>query len=404
MDISSLFYTSEIDQLAKTIAKELDNRNFATVYDYPRSVFSNKDLGDTFTKNCKTMHAQLLSIISKDGMLDLLNNTAEKPDWLRYSLGFGGIEDGNQDIERISLGIGVTLIERQKTKFDEHIKHLNDSRLVEKLGLHITDTNNLLVSLSDKRLELRNHGLILNGNVLIYPHQFLRRFYSANFVGIPHLLNKAKTMGAEVSIRIDPLRKTIPKYYREIVEADYWGGIQFSKKLLQDKYLTGSTLHGSRGLTSLVYHADFTIFRTKMMDKNQREFMIEEYCPLEQPFWSSAEKSPGVGEKYSIQKFAHFVYDQQKNCFTHLDGAVRVFTIKEYGGYFETVKAKINSGEKIGKRHKLFLVEGIISEELAQELLTEWFRYNPHITEYFTGTTIEPSITYEQLESLRNRN
>jgi hypothetical protein len=121
-----------------------------------------------------------------------------------------------------------------------------------------------------------------------------------------------------------------------------------------------------------------------MMDEKKRQFMIEEYTPVNDP-WVSTKRPPGFGTTWCIQKFAHFVYDQHFNIFSHLDGAVRVFSIEEYGNALQDVTKGKDPGSKIGSRHKLFLVEGSISMECIQSLLYEFFRRNPHPAEYFSG-------------------
>ncbi len=134
------------------------------------------------------------------------------------------------------------------------------------------------------------------------------------------------------------------------------------------------------------YPVSFTGFRTKMMDADMREFMIEEFTPIVNPLTPS-EHIRGIDKKHTIQKFAHLVYDQKNRLFSHLDGAVRVFENTEYEAVFS--KLPNDPGEKIGKRHKLFLVEGSISMDMVQSLLYDFFMYNPHIEEYFSAPTIK---------------
>ena len=85
------------------------------------------------------------------------------------------------------------------------------------------------------------------------------------------------------------------------------------------------------------------------MDENKRQFKIEEYCSLE--------PEHGIGERFCIEKFGHVVYDQNEDCFTHLDGAVRVFPVEEYIDHLDAVESGRDVDEKIGTRHKLFLAE-----------------------------------------------
>ncbi len=86
----------------------------------------------------------------------------------------------------------------------------------------------------DKDMDLRNRALIVGDNMLC-PHQFMRRFYSASFVGLPPLLRQCLDKGLSVKLRLDPFRLSEPQYYRDWVEADYWHGRHFSAMLLEDK-------------------------------------------------------------------------------------------------------------------------------------------------------------------------
>ncbi len=106
--------------------------------------------------------------------------------------------------------------------------------------------------------------------------------------------------------------------------------------------------------------------------------MIEEYVPLTNPV-QSTRCIHGVGKLHCIQKFAHFVYDQEQQAISHIDGAVRTFTIDDYAEALAIVVGGSEPGKRLGTRHKLFKVEGSISLEQVQLLLYEFFMYNSHI-------------------------
>jgi len=389
--MESLFVDKNIQVLAKEIAVEFENRNIFPLTKFPQ--FLRVGTSDYFSKKCQNLQALIKRMISDKSFFKKLLDQNQNP-WIKSAVWFG-TKNGVYDFDMIAMHLCAGIIQKHFRKIDDQVQHLNDDALNKKL--QIPTNKDLLVDLSDKRILLKNHGIIFNGNVLIYPHQFFRRFYSANFVGMPSLLKKAQEQNARVYIRLDPFRETQPNRYQEIMEFDYWYGPRFSDSLLTDRHKNDRTLHTSNGYYCLSYDVKFTAFRTKMMDHLIREFMIEEYCPLALPY---GEKSPGIGEKFCIQKFAHFAYDQDKKYFTHLDGAVRVFTVSEYKTIFETMASGSDPGDKIGNRHKMFLAEGQLNTELVKELITEWFRYNPHIQEYFSGSNIPPAISYQDFEKL----
>jgi hypothetical protein len=377
-DVEATFYTVETDRVAAEIALELANRNHFAYIDYPELV-TGEPSADGLVSACNALHSEVLRLLSDPDVLSRVILLSDRPAWLSSAVFLSRDDDDVVDIERLARGIGAGLVQRQAPGIDHHVMGLSDSALVKELQLKIMDADNLLVSLHDDRIELRNHGMVVDDHTLVYPHQFLRRFYRANFVGMPGLLNRAKAAGASVSLRVDPFRRTTVDHYREIFELDAWYGQPFSESLLQDKHFAGRTVHRGACLTCLrgAGCEIFTVFRTDMMDENERQFKIEEYCYLED--------AHGLGEQYCIEKFGHVVYDQNVGCFTHLDGAVRVFPTEEYIDHLDAIERGRDVDEKIGQRHKLFLVEGALASQLVQELLSEWFRYNPHISEYFSS-------------------
>ncbi len=388
-----LLNNKEIDEITNTIAIELANRNLFALVDM--HVFISDNPKTDIGKHCSKLYSLIKTFVADENNFKELTSLAPKPEWLSYALFFGQ-DKKNLDLDKVAMHISMALVQKKGLRLDDHVEHILDRSLFNELKIEISD--DFLVNLSDNRIQMKNHGIIFGGTKLIYPHQFLRRYYSSHFVGMPALLNKALDMEASVSVRLDPLRITDAKNYREIMEFDHWYGPPFSESLLKDSYRNERTLHSSHGVHCMSYDVRHTVFRTKMMDNGLREFMIEEYCPIEAPLGG---KSSGMGEKYSIQKFAHFCFDQKKECFTHLDGAVRVFELDEYKKYYHQIASGLDLDEKIGKRHKMFLVEGVFDLSLAQELLTEWFRYNPHIQEYFSGIVTEPLMTYEKLEEVK---
>lgn len=302
---------------------------------------------------------------------------------LRTALWFCKNKESNKidSIEFTKWLIAISL-ESHMPDIDQYVESLGDTRLLDDLGLSYDD--NILFDISNVDYELRKHGLILSNDKMIYPHEFMRRYYRANFVDLLTILNNYLKDGLNVKLRIDPLRLDAhPRYYQNIFEADYWHGKPFTSSILSNtdkKELV--TIHRTDEQFDISYPVRFTVFRTSMIDKNKRQFMVEEYSPRFHPNYPKR-KSPGFGNRYCIQKFAHFVFDQHMSQFTHIDGSVRTFEIAEYETIMTTMTKGRDPGSKIGKRHKLFLVEGLMRDSQVYGLIYEFFRYNPHIEEYF---------------------
>lgn len=400
--LDQLFGAAGIQNKITNIAEELANRDLFPLIDFPR--FLDSQPTQDLTKECSAFYEEVRDIVLSGDNLQKLSTTDKRTTWLNMAVWMSHPES-DYDINSLAMYLCIYLIAEKRVTLDEHVESLRDTKMLRHLGLNTDDE--MLTSLSDPRLELKRRAIIIDGTMAVFPHEFMRRYYTSNFVDLPILLAKAKASGLDVSIRIDPRRKTAAKNYTKegLFEADYWHGPPFSRSLLEDKKENSRTQHRSTGVINMSYDARYTIFRTKMMDANLREFSIEEYCPLELP---SGDTSSAWGDKYYIQKFGHLVYDQKTKRFEHVDGAVRVFIADDYEEHFNKIQQGSDIDEKVGKREKMFLVKRKDGEpgfnlDVAQELLTEWFRYNPHIQEYFSGTKAEAYITYERLAEIRQR-
>lgn len=381
-----LFETDEINSISSSIAKEFANRNLFALRDFSSLVYS--EFKTPLSKSCSDLFL-LVKVILETG--DNLHNFVEimpRPQAVGTAL-FMGKTDNGYDIEKVALNYSIFLVQDAGLHLDDHVQNLLNRTLPDELGICID--KDFLTDLSNPKLILKNHGIIFDEKILIYPHQFLRRCFNSNFVEMPSLLNKALDLGLRVHLRIDPLRKTTPDYYREVMELDYWHGQPLSESFLGDNHTSARTVHGNSESSILNNHVKRTVFRTDMMDDNIRQFKIEEYSDT---LTEGGSPTYCAGTNYFIQRFGHACYDQRLRKFTHLDGAVRVFRKDEYEGYLRDIESGKDVDEKIGDRHKMFLVEGEFDQSLASGLLAEWFRYNNHIQEYFSGIQSEDS-SYE---------
>jgi hypothetical protein len=387
--MNELLSNHRINTLTCGIATELENRNRFPLHEIPRLIYTEETT--VLSKDCKELYKIIQSKLAEEGFLNELIQSNEIPKYL--------ITQSLPNVEDITMEVCIFLVQRKRKTIDQYVEHLKDLELCKNLELELNKHG--LINIADSRIEMLNHGILYKNSILIYPHQFLRRYYGSNFVELPSLLKKFSSNGLKVSIRIDPFRKCKKEFYANGVEKDYQFGKPFSEELLMSKEgKTKRTVYFSRGIYCSSYDAKYTVFRTKMMNTDLREFMIEEYCPI---IMYNGSKSPGVGERYCIQKFAHICYNQNEKAFNHLDGAVRVFEIEEYRDYFKTIENGNDVDEKIGQRHKLFLIEGKMETELVKDLLVEWFRYNPHIQEYFSGETLKPYFTYDEYNDWKNQ-
>ncbi len=378
--------STDVQSLLKTLANEYHNRNLDLVSGAP--TYSEGTQSDSFVDD----YTRILEVIyGKLLQTNLTSLTSDEDEEFYYNTIWYGEKDGSINIKQAARMVISYLLNTHMPSIDEYINHLEDYSLPKKLNIPVDDKG--LVTLADD-MELRRHALLLpSQKAMVYPHQFLRRFYSGNFVNMPYMLENLRKEGKKVQIRLDPFRIAHPKYYHEVLEEDYWYGLKFAASLLENKDKKPvRTLHRTNGDHNFYYPVDFTLFRSDMMSGTERQFMIEEYVPLTNPV-QPMRRIHGVSKEHCIQKFAHFVYDQEQQCISHIDGAVRTFTRAEYAEILNTVCLGSDPSKRVGTRYKLFKVEGSLNMKQVQTLLYEFFMYNPHISEYFSNTTSSQTTT-----------
>ena len=79
-------------------------------------------------------------------------------------------------------------------------------------------------------------------------------------------------------------------------------------------------------------------------------------------------------------RYFHTIYSKKKNCFTHLDGAIRYLNESEWS---DRMESHIRKSGKIGQRVKLFLVDEDISLETMSNLCANFFVWNDDVINYF---------------------
>lgn len=288
--------------------------------------------------------------------------------------------------------------EKQKHNNDYIEQLLNTDTDFLPPGLNLAVSKDGLVDISESpsKIKLLDHAIDMLDGRRIYLHQFLRRHFNSNFVDTPRILNFAIQRGLKVEVRIDPFRIGDMSRYHNIIECDAWFGPKFNQRLLDSKDKAEKvTIHHFNGDNprEKAYNQYVTIFRTSMLDtdKGLRQFFIEEYPPYLD--WVQSPMS-GVEEKYVLQRFAHFVYNQNSDSFEHIDCAVRVFTREEYDKIHKMVNQNNDPGRGIGKRFKLFKISGRVDSALLEQSSYFFFRGNVHLVEYFHDLDFSGAIEW----------
>jgi hypothetical protein len=173
--------STEVQDLLKHLAREYHNRNFDLDSDVALSS-SEATQSDPFVRD----YTRTLEIIH-DKMLqtDLTSLSSAEDEEFYYSTIWHGEKDGFIHTKRATKEAISYLLRVYLPDIDEYIARIKDYDLPKSLGIPVD--NHGLVTL-DEDMELRGHALILPArDTMIYPNQFLRRFYHANFV---NTLNK----------------------------------------------------------------------------------------------------------------------------------------------------------------------------------------------------------------------
>ncbi len=276
---------------------------------------------------------------------------------------------------------------------DEYVEQIisKTHRIENEFNLTVNDDG--MIRLTGDQ-EIRKHGIVL-GESLIFPHAFLRRYGSSNFVDINVLLSRFVNSGKEVFVRLDPFKQGEKSEYQEILERDVYYGPKFSEDILTCENNFKPTLHytefenPANRVQLLTYPVKYTIFRPSWLDVKKQivQYYIEELVvPMEKYKYQSERLPPFSGNKYVAQKFVHLTFDRRNNYFEHIDGSVRIFKREEYFKVFSILESTGNIYPQHIEgvnRYKLFKVKGELKREEISLVLKEFLMYNPQIKEYF---------------------
>mgnify|MGYP001072805347 CR=1 FL=1 len=307
----------------------------------------------------------------------------------------------NEDdfIYHLARNIIACLVSEKQKHIEDYIEQLltnNLNFLPSNLGILVSKDGLIDISEHSNKLKLLDHAVETSDGRRIYLHQFLRRHFNSNFVDTPRILNSAIQQGLKVEVRVDPFRIGDMSRYHGIIECDAWFGPKFNQQILDSKdKIEKVTIHhfNSDNPREKIYNKYTTIFRTSMLDfgKGLRQFFVEEYPPYLD--WTQSPMT-GVGKKYTIQRFAHFVYDQNNKNFEHIDCAIRIFNREEYDKLYKIANQGNDPGGKVGRRFKMFKISGGVDLALIERSLYAFFRGNIHLVEYFHNLKFSGAVEW----------
>jgi hypothetical protein len=243
-------------------------------------------------------------------------------------------------------------------------------------------------SLLNKEYDKRKiaSGLLYDKNYVALAHPYFRRQfcedanYAPRFIDLYWHLSNEKIV-LNIALDLDRVRVNTDEYL--YFERDTWYGAKFNGDILKIQDGTSklaAPLSLNEFENSFIFKDNYTLNVNWNTKSNMKAFQAEEF-KNERIFLEYE------NEKFYPARYLHAVYNLEKNCFVHFDGAVHLYTEDEYfmrrdSDFNYTFK---NEVQVKSKSIKLFKMDGEIPVDIWIEFSSQYFTGNPLIIEYFEG-------------------
>ncbi|AHB50445.1 hypothetical protein W911_16875 [Hyphomicrobium nitrativorans NL23] len=210
-------------------------------------------------------------------------------------------------------------------------------------------------------------------DVVLFAHPYLRRSLSRlNVLNNDLLTRLAALAESELSVtlrlRLDPDIVGYPDT-RAALELEFWRGPKFTDDI--GKIPAGVTEHKASDRLKEFEGIDRTQFWWKTEDEHKRTFEAEEIRDT---------PSLGVSNDYYGCRYMHSEFGTREETITHFDGAIRGYDTE---AFVTRIDQSIDRAGKRADYTKLFRVDGGLTVELWKELVSDYFRGNTLVPEYF---------------------
>ncbi|MGV2949799.1 hypothetical protein [Acinetobacter sp. AGC35] len=219
-------------------------------------------------------------------------------------------------------------------------------------------------------------------NLLIFAHRFFRRslshrnkfneYFLSNFnkavIDNPHLIPR---------IRLDPDLIGHPETVTNLLELEYWWGPHFNNDI--SLIPNGVTEHKASDRTRYFEGIDRTQIWWKSPETRIISTIEDRYRTFEIEELIENQSGGLLGDQYGC-RYAHAEYSIGTSTIAHFDGAIRAYSQDKY---IERIGLSIDHAGKQSEYTKLFRFDGFMSVELWKGLLSDYFKGNPLIPEYF---------------------
>lgn len=224
------------------------------------------------------------------------------------------------------------------------------------------------------RLDPIGPGVFRIGKLTIFAHHFFRRSLSRmNTLNSPFLDRIQSITDENVSVRIavDPDAVGLASAYTGYQELEYWWGPKFSDSL--SDIPIGVSHHEAEETDRIFHGISGSQFWWQSRD-GKHIFEAEELRNIP--------TSMGQTARYGC-RYVHSIVDEESSRIDHLDGAVRVYPEEKM---IERLELGISNAGRHTEYTKLWRLDGILPIFLWKSLLSDYFRDNRLVGEYFGAT------------------
>ena len=308
---------------------------------------------------------------------DSLRDIARTDDMLQGGYTMGGSGEFDPDtgdlrtiaIRQVELAAHSKMIEIDDQSFYSPKESDRVFSLVPGLFNRLTTRDHLL-PISPEMVSRRRGGsdrVFVDDEYAYFPHPAIRE----NRELVARLCRLAQD-GHKVAIAIDGFRAVPKDRISDVMLADYWWGMELKLDKLDDPTKVGSTRHGRPPEKNKL--TTFPLLRTDFRwtsDGRLKTLEVQETLPRTSLFHRS--------DKFVANRYTHSIRDTQKRKFTHLDGAVKAFPMQHYHPTVEDPEA--SQGKPVYR--KLFRIDGSIPDSEWAPCISQFFRQNELVIEYF---------------------
>jgi hypothetical protein len=253
----------------------------------------------------------------------------------------------------------------------------SESSLVDKDGL----TNYVELM---KRTEQVQPGVFLDKErgLVLFAHRFFRRGLSHKnklndyfLKSFEVIANKFPELGPR--LRLDPDLIGHAQTVTNLIEQEFWRGVPFNNDVFSIP--TGVTVLKAGERHRYFEGVDKTDVWWKSPEERRQGDSIVEYRTFEIEELIENEAG-GLDDVGFGCRYAHSEYSLHSCDITHFDGAIRAYSAD---AYLERIETTIDHAGKHSDYTKLFRFDGLMPVDRWKRLLSDFFRGNPLIPEYF---------------------